>query len=104
MWPRDGEWVAYTAGEMFSPPNAEADVWKARPDGTSAVNLMPDSPGSDQLAFSSNRDGELDPKTRNRAFENDGLEHGSSGIHAGAHARRSRADDHHVIFESCRQD
>jgi Tol biopolymer transport system component len=122
-WSRDGEWVAYTAGEMFSPPKAEADVWKMRPDGTEAVNLTPDSPGNDgfpslsadssrlvfrsgrtgnfdiflmqsdgtglrnltnhpavdtfpafsplgdEIAFSSNRDGELDPKTGHRTFE-----------------------------------
>jgi len=36
-WSRDGNWIGYTAGEMFSPPKAEADVWKMRPDGTEAV-------------------------------------------------------------------
>jgi Tol biopolymer transport system component len=69
-WSRDGEWIAYTAGEMFSPPNAEADVWKARPDGTGAVNLTPESPGNDgfpsfsgdgrRLVFRSGRTGNFD--------------------------------------------
>lgn len=122
-WSRDGEWVAYTAGAIFSPPKAEADIWKIHPDGTGAMNLTPNSPGNDafpsfsgdgrrivfrsgrtgnfniyimnsngtsvknltndladntfpafsplndEVAFSSNREGEVDPKTGNRTFE-----------------------------------
>jgi Tol biopolymer transport system component len=46
-WSRDGSWIAYTVGKMFSPPNAEADIWKMRPDGSESVNLTPNSPGND---------------------------------------------------------
>jgi Tol biopolymer transport system component len=46
-WSRDGSWIAYTVGKMFSPPNAEADIWKMRPDGSDSVNLTPNSPGND---------------------------------------------------------
>jgi Tol biopolymer transport system component len=69
-WSGDGNWIAYTAGEMFSPPKAEADVWKIRPDGTEAVNLTPNSPGNDgfpsfspdgrRLVFRSGRTGNFD--------------------------------------------
>ncbi len=46
-WSRDGQWIAYTKGDHFSPPASEADIWKMRADGTEAVNLTPDSPGND---------------------------------------------------------
>ena len=69
-WSRDGDWIAYTAGEMFSPPNAQADVWKIRSDGTGAVNLTLNSPGNDgfpsfsgdgrRLVFRSGRTGNFD--------------------------------------------
>jgi Tol biopolymer transport system component len=69
-WSRDGNWIAYTAGEMFSPPNAQADVWKIRSDGTGAVNLTLNSPGNDgfpsfssdgsRLVFRSGRTGNFD--------------------------------------------
>ena len=69
-WSRDGNWIAYTAGEMFSPPKAEADVWKIRSDGTGAVNLTLNSPGNDgfpsfsgdgrRIVFRSGRTGNFD--------------------------------------------
>lgn len=69
-WSLDGNWIAYTAGEMFSPPNAQADVWKIRSDGTGAVNLTLNSPGNDgfpsfsgdgsRLVFRSGRTGNFD--------------------------------------------
>jgi Tol biopolymer transport system component len=69
-WSRDGNWIAYTAGEMFSPPSAEADIWKIHPDGTSPVNLTSNSPGNDgfpsfsgdgrRLVFRSGRTGNFD--------------------------------------------
>ena len=69
-WSPDGNWIAYTAGEMFSPPNAEADVWKIHPDGTGAVNLTLNSPGNDgfpsfsgdgrRVVFRSGRTGNFD--------------------------------------------
>jgi TolB protein len=46
-WSRDGNWISYTVGKMFSPAIAEADIWKMRPDGSEAVNLTPNSPGND---------------------------------------------------------
>jgi Tol biopolymer transport system component len=69
-WSRDGDSIAYTAGEMFSPPKAEADVWKIRSDGTGAVNLTLNSPGNDgfpsfsgdgrRIVFRSGRTGNFD--------------------------------------------
>lgn len=46
-WSRDGKQIAYGVGEMFSPPNADADIWKIDPDGSRATNLTPNSPGND---------------------------------------------------------
>lgn len=69
-WSRDGNWIGYTAGEMFATPKAEADVWKMRPDGREAINLTPNSPGNDgfpafsgdgrRLVFRSGRTGNFD--------------------------------------------
>jgi TolB protein len=35
----DGEWVIYAKGPRFAGPGTRVDIWKARPDGTGAVNL-----------------------------------------------------------------
>jgi TolB protein len=69
-WSRDGKQIAYGVGEMFSPPNAEADIWKISPDGSGAVNLTPNSPGNDgfpsfsgdgrRMVFRSGRTGNFD--------------------------------------------
>jgi TolB protein len=69
-WSRDGNWITYTAGEMFSTPKAEADIWKIRSDGTDAVNLTLNSPGNDgfpsfsgdggRIVFRSGRTGNFD--------------------------------------------
>lgn len=50
----DGEWISFTVGPFAGPPNAEADVWRVRSDGSDLANLTPDTPGNDGLAeFSS---------------------------------------------------
>lgn len=69
-WSRDGNWIAYTAGEMFAEPKSEADIYKIRSDGTGAVNLTLNSPGNDgfpsfsgdgrRLVFRSGRTGNFD--------------------------------------------
>lgn len=122
-WSKDGSWIAWMSGLPFGGPKEDNDVWKMRPDGSEAVNLTPNSPGSDgfadfsgdgrqivfrsgragnfdihlmnsdgsnvrnltdhpaydsfpafsplndEIAFSSNRDGELDEKTGMRTFD-----------------------------------
>jgi len=49
-WSKDGEWIAFMAGLPFGGPKEENDVWKIRPDGSGAVNLTPNTPGSDGFA------------------------------------------------------
>lgn len=66
----DGESVVYMRGPLFAPPDARADLWKVRSDGTGAVNLTPDSEANDGfpsfsgdgswLAFRSGRDGNFE--------------------------------------------
>lgn len=66
----DGEWLVYMEGPLFAPPEARADLWKVRSDGTDAVNLTPDSDANDGfphfssdgewLAFRSGRDGNFE--------------------------------------------
>jgi Tol biopolymer transport system component len=66
----DGESVVYMRGPIFAPPDARADLWKVRSDGTGAVNLTPDSDSNDGfpsysgdgswLAFRSGRDGNFE--------------------------------------------
>ena len=53
-WSKDGAWIAWMSGLPFSGPKEENDVWKMKPDGSGAVNLTPNTPGSDGFAdFSS---------------------------------------------------
>lgn len=50
----DGEWISFTVGPFGGPPDAEADAWRIRTDGSGLVNLTPGTPGNDGLAeFSS---------------------------------------------------
>jgi Tol biopolymer transport system component len=66
-WSKDGQWIAFTVGPAFAKPDAPADIWKARPDGSGAVNLtagsggndaFPDfSPDGNRVVFRSGRDG-----------------------------------------------
>lgn len=67
---RDGAWVTFTVGPFGGPPQADADVWRVRPDGSGLTNLTPDTPGNDGLAefsadgnrfvFRSGRTGDFD--------------------------------------------
>lgn len=69
-WSKDGQWVAYTKGNHFSGPSAEADVWKMTGTGNDRINLTPDSPGNDgfpsfsgdgkQIVFRSGRTGDFE--------------------------------------------
>jgi TolB protein len=43
----DGEWVFYAKGPRFGRPGTRVDIWKARPDGTGAVNLTATSEAND---------------------------------------------------------
>ena len=49
-WSKDGAWIAFMSGLPFGGPKEENDVWKIRPDGSGAVNLTPNTPGSDGFA------------------------------------------------------
>lgn len=70
VWSKDGAWIAWMSGLPFGGPKEENDVWKMRADGSDAVNLTPDSPGSDgfadfsgdgrQIVFRSGRSGNFD--------------------------------------------
>ncbi len=67
VWSNDGNWIAFTAGPPFAPPQAPADIWKIRADGSDAINLtaetkanngFPDfSPDNRRIVFRSGRDG-----------------------------------------------
>jgi hypothetical protein len=66
----DGEWITFTVGPFGGPPEADADVWRVRTDGSGLMNLTPDTPGNDGLAefsadgsrfvFRSGRSGDFD--------------------------------------------
>lgn len=49
-WSKDGAWIVWMSGLPFGGPKEENDVWKIRPDGSEAVNLTPNTPGSDGFA------------------------------------------------------
>jgi Tol biopolymer transport system component len=49
-WSKDGSWIAWMSGLPFGGPKEENDVWKMRSDGSGAVNLTPNTPGSDGFA------------------------------------------------------
>ena len=49
-WSKDGSWIGWMAGLPFGGPKEEDDVWKVHPDGSDAVNLTPNTPGSDGFA------------------------------------------------------
>lgn len=65
-----GEWISFTVGPFGGPPEAEADAWRVRTDGSELVNLTPRTPGNDGLAefsedgsqfvFRSGRTGDFD--------------------------------------------
>ena len=69
-WSGDGASLLVTVGDFRSSPGSQADVWQVRPDGSSAVNLTPDSPGNDghadvsadgtRIVFRSGRSGVFD--------------------------------------------
>lgn len=50
VWSKDGKYLAWLGGLPFGPPTENADVWRARPDGSEAVVLTKDSPGNDGFA------------------------------------------------------
>jgi TolB protein len=50
VWSKDGKWLAWLGGLPFGPPTENSDVWRARPDGSDAVDLTPDSKGNDGFA------------------------------------------------------
>lgn len=50
VWSKDGRWLAWLGGLPFGPPKENADVWRARPDGSEAVDLTPNSPANDGFA------------------------------------------------------
>jgi TolB protein len=70
VWSKDGSWIAWMSGLPFGGPKEDNDIWKMHPDGSGAVNLTPDSPGSDgfadfsgdgrQIVFRSGRTGNFD--------------------------------------------
>src|SRR5439155_7011688 len=69
-WSRDGQWIAFTQGAPSWEPDAEADIWKMRVDGSELQNLTANSPGNDshpsfsgdgkQVVFRSGRSGSFD--------------------------------------------
>jgi len=64
---RDGQWVFFAKGARFGAVDENVDIWKARSDGTDAVNLTADSLSNDAfpdvsadgqwVVFRSGRDG-----------------------------------------------
>ncbi len=68
-WSRDGEWIAFTRGNSRN-RDADADIWRIRPDGSEPQNLTPNSPGNDsspsfsgddsRIVFRSKRGGQVD--------------------------------------------
>jgi len=50
VWSKDGAWIAWMSGLPFGGPKEENDVWKIKPDGSGAVDLTPNTPGSDGFA------------------------------------------------------
>jgi len=49
-WSKDGAWILWMSGLPFGGPKEENDVWKIKPDGSGAVDLTPNTPGSDGFA------------------------------------------------------
>ena len=49
-WSKDGASIAWMSGLPFGGPKEENDVWKMSSDGSGAVNLTPNTPGSDGFA------------------------------------------------------
>ena len=47
---RGGEWISFTIGPFGGPPDAQADAWRIRVDGSELTNLTPGTPGNDGLA------------------------------------------------------
>jgi Tol biopolymer transport system component len=69
-WSSDGAWINYSVGVFAGGPEARADLWRMRPDGTGRVNLTESSgvnngvaafaPDGSRLVFRSGRSGTVD--------------------------------------------
>jgi len=42
-WSKDGEWITYMQGPFIGAPDAPAEIWKVRRDGSERVSLTPNS-------------------------------------------------------------
>jgi Tol biopolymer transport system component len=66
-WSKDGQWIAFTTGQIFGGVRGICDIQKMRPDGSGLINLTMDSqannafpdfsPDSRRIVFRSSRDG-----------------------------------------------